>query len=629
MSSFPDLLTAFEEAVEAIKVKLSQDTSANTNYNGESIQSIAKDIDDKWAAIQALVDSALVFETKALMDTHTPTADANGFYPLAKVWRDPTEEYNGLYGWADSAWEKSSYDTSVLVNELNKKTLLAIAKAGLGHTESDSDVELAIIDRFAQLAFAITSSGSVDYAGLNFSSPSAEGDLVFINKLSQLLFKISSEGGVGFANVDFKAENGGESLVIVDKRGNVALKILADGRVEIPELIKDDAPNQSVDSVRVNRMLTPSHLDLPPFADFTQLAMYGQSLSIGVEAEPALSTAPSQQHYMFGYGSFATNLTDMEAYHPIVPYQEGNQDRETPQAGILEMITDLVQRENGIAPPTFLMGGCGQGSKTIEELSKGTVHFNRLSTMLSQGEDVAKLDEVGVSLGGVFWVQGENNASRSPDTKDYADKLVQLRHDIQSQRDSQSADLPLITYQTAPRLTLLENQYGVPDGQMLATELDPLIFLATPTYHLQFAEDMIHLSNVGSKLLGAYMGKAWKRVMIDKVKWRPLSPISISRSGRIISIKLHVPNPPIVIEPDEVHAGFRVNDGDDVPVTSVSVTGDTIRIELSRNAARATIVYGENHIGCVRDTATEHEYVTISGQRYDLHNYLIAFKAEV
>ncbi|MDF4639333.1 hypothetical protein P3489_06000 [Vibrio parahaemolyticus] len=110
MSSFPDLLTSFEEAVEALKVKLSQDASSSINYNGEQIQSIAKDIDDKWAAIQALVDTALVFETKSLMDVHIPVADENGFYPLAKVWRDPVEGVNGLYGWAGTEWEKSSID---------------------------------------------------------------------------------------------------------------------------------------------------------------------------------------------------------------------------------------------------------------------------------------------------------------------------------------------------------------------------------------------------------------------------------------------------------------------------------------------------------------------------------------
>lgn len=112
MSNFPDLLTSFDDAVEALKVKLSQDESSSTTYNGEIIQSIAKDVKDRWLAVQALVDSALVFETKALMDAYTPTANTEGFYPLAKVWKD-TEVNSGVYGYSGGAWIKSSYTNDI------------------------------------------------------------------------------------------------------------------------------------------------------------------------------------------------------------------------------------------------------------------------------------------------------------------------------------------------------------------------------------------------------------------------------------------------------------------------------------------------------------------------------------
>ncbi len=107
MSSFPDLLTAFEEAVEALKVKLSQDPSKGTTYNGEAIQSIAKDIEDKWAAIRAMVQGRSSYETKAALDAAgAPPADK----PLAEVWNDPTLNNNGLYGYSGGVWVKSPYD---------------------------------------------------------------------------------------------------------------------------------------------------------------------------------------------------------------------------------------------------------------------------------------------------------------------------------------------------------------------------------------------------------------------------------------------------------------------------------------------------------------------------------------
>lgn len=111
MSSFPDLLTSFEEAVEALKVKLSQDPSKGTTYNGEAIQSIAKDIEDQWAAISAMVQGRSSYETKAELDAAgAPPADK----PLAEVWNDPTLNNNGLYGYSGGVWVKSPYDMQQL-----------------------------------------------------------------------------------------------------------------------------------------------------------------------------------------------------------------------------------------------------------------------------------------------------------------------------------------------------------------------------------------------------------------------------------------------------------------------------------------------------------------------------------
>jgi hypothetical protein len=106
--NFPDLLVAFDAAVKALQVKLSQDPSSSTTYNGELIQSIAKDIEERWAPLQAMVQGRNAFETKSAMDASgAPPADK----PLAEVWNDPTVTNNGLYGYSGSAWVKSPYDS--------------------------------------------------------------------------------------------------------------------------------------------------------------------------------------------------------------------------------------------------------------------------------------------------------------------------------------------------------------------------------------------------------------------------------------------------------------------------------------------------------------------------------------
>ncbi|MRE02435.1 hypothetical protein F0M03_04695 [Vibrio parahaemolyticus] len=109
MSSFPDLLTAFEEAVEALKIKLSQNESASGTYNGGPIQSIAKDVEDRFAALSALAQGRLTYKTKAEMDS----AGAPPVEQLAEVWNDTTPEYNGLYGWDGAVWVIAPYSSTI------------------------------------------------------------------------------------------------------------------------------------------------------------------------------------------------------------------------------------------------------------------------------------------------------------------------------------------------------------------------------------------------------------------------------------------------------------------------------------------------------------------------------------
>ncbi|HCE5244047.1 TPA: hypothetical protein NG505_000405 [Vibrio parahaemolyticus] len=121
MSDFPDLIIAFDEAVEALKVKLSQDPNARIAYNGELIQSIAQDIKDEWSAISNMVQGRKSYKTKAAMDSDLTHPEDT----LAQVWNDPVEENNGLYGKLGDAglgnWQKSSYgDITNAVERVNK-----------------------------------------------------------------------------------------------------------------------------------------------------------------------------------------------------------------------------------------------------------------------------------------------------------------------------------------------------------------------------------------------------------------------------------------------------------------------------------------------------------------------------
>ena len=77
--------------------------------------------------------------------------------------------------------------------------------------------------------------------------------------------------------------------------------------------------------------------------------------------------------------------------------------------------------------------------------------------------------------------------------------------------------------------------------------------------------------------------------------WQPLQPIDVTRDGQTISVRFHVPVPPLAWDeafgaPHQfVHAawkngrGFEVEDGHgEVTITDVAIDGDTIRIGIDR-----------------------------------------------
>ncbi|HHF3031874.1 TPA: hypothetical protein ACPJ1C_001040 [Vibrio diabolicus] len=112
MSNFPDLLNSFDGAVEALKVKLSQDPSSSTTYNGEHIQSIAKDIADRWTPISAMmIGRRAVSSVSALPGTPYKDADGNDIL-LMEVYADADSGKNGLWGWdtTNSNWFLCDYD---------------------------------------------------------------------------------------------------------------------------------------------------------------------------------------------------------------------------------------------------------------------------------------------------------------------------------------------------------------------------------------------------------------------------------------------------------------------------------------------------------------------------------------
>ncbi len=141
MSNFPDLLTSFDDAVEALKVKLSQDPNARITYNGEEIQSIAADVVDQYAEIKSELNAltenqqsgVIVFQTYAALTAYAPanTTEEKGSF---KVANDPDSSLNGYYSWVSgTTYTKDADDVANQVKkEVNASRVTYIVANGGG-----------------------------------------------------------------------------------------------------------------------------------------------------------------------------------------------------------------------------------------------------------------------------------------------------------------------------------------------------------------------------------------------------------------------------------------------------------------------------------------------------------------
>jgi hypothetical protein len=128
---------------------------------------------------------------------------------------------------------------------------------------------------------------------------------------------------------------------------------------------------------------------------------------------------------------------------------------------------------------------------------------------------------------------------------------------------------------------------GTSLGQLAAAENNPgRIYLVGPKYQFTYA-DGVHLTNVGYRRLGEYYGKVMKRVLIDGIAWKPLSPTSVIRTANVITATFHVPVLPlqfdITLVLPKANQGFEYFDDSPAPptITNVQIAGNSVQITLS------------------------------------------------
>lgn len=190
---------------------------------------------------------------------------------------------------------------------------------------------------------------------------------------------------------------------------------------------------------------------------------------------------------------------------------------------------------------------------------------------------------------------------------DYADALSELQSDYQTDiraKTGQAEAVPLFVVQmqgwTNTSVAPSDPDYvpptssPIPVQQYRAHKANPNVVLVAPGYMLKF-NDCLHFNGFGQRRLGEYVAKAYAKWVFEGKKWEPTGPTSVTRAGNVVTVKFHVPVPPLVLDTVNVtnpgNFGFRylvggtagkVASGTAQAITSVAVTApDTVTITLA------------------------------------------------
>lgn len=391
------------------------------------------------------------------------------------------------------------------------------------------------------------------------------------------------------------------------------------------------------------RKVSPTYV----FKDINHVLGTGQSLSVGSQGAPVLSTAQPYANLTFNTGvlSGGANLTS------FIPLVEGSSapQVETLSSAFANLVTKiaredlLVEEPQGQRSHDLLVSAHGVGGTPYSGLKKGTAPYTRGMAQLQAGFDLAKAANKSYVVRAVTNVHGES---------DHVQGNVAYQADLEQWQADYEADVKAVTGQTEP-VPMFQSQvsswtkYGqatslIPGAQLAAHVAKPgRIVLVGPKYHLAYVADGVHLTNEGYRHMGEDYAKAYRRVVLEGKPWEPVRPKTITRAGNVVTVVFHVPSPPLALDTQAVtdpgSFGFEIADDGATPPTITTVTlvaPDTVRITLSAapTGANRRLRYAFTGTAGAKGGATtgprgnlRDSDPTVSRHGYPLYNWCIHF----
>jgi hypothetical protein len=375
------------------------------------------------------------------------------------------------------------------------------------------------------------------------------------------------------------------------------------------------APDENLPPVDTVGPALDESATLPRY-DWVGIVGNGQSLSVGVEGIPPISTsAQGFPNLQLSYqGPAPCTPFDGRGTFSLVPLVEPIRPRlncgtlseypdnivgETPHSGMARQLT-LLQRAATASDYVTVHTVAGWTGRAINFIDKTGGRRGYPGT-ISEAQTIKTLANAAgktFGYGAIIFTHGEADWNNP----NYGAAVRQLYLDY-------NTDLKAVTGQTEdiPMLLTQQSTYpldGDPAGERalsaqaqwrLGIDNPGQIIVVGPKYQYSYAPDGVHLDAGSYQRLGQKYAQVYYQVAVDKRPWQPLQPISVVRNGAVISVRFNVPNPPLLWEetippPHQggKHTawrngrGFEVQDSlGEIPIQWVRIVGDTVEIRLA------------------------------------------------
>lgn len=279
---------------------------------------------------------------------------------------------------------------------------------------------------------------------------------------------------------------------------------------------------------------------------------------------------------------------------------------ETPHGAMAAQISALAEAAG--AKHVTLHSVVGESGQGMQALRKGAAESRKDGGITGRAYaasmfEVAAITRLARASGNTYGVaaivltHGETDAASSS----YEEELVQLWRDY-------NQDIARITGQVEriPMIVSQHHAYGFGEGAVSGASASTLaqwraarnhpgdILCAGPKYQYPYQADGVHLEVWGYELLGEKYGQVYYEAVLRGSTWRPLEPEGVTRNGRVVSVRFHVPVPPLVwddaIVPPHQSAltewaagrGFELRNGSTpLEIQHVVIEGTTVHVSAA------------------------------------------------